>query len=226
MLFVFLPGCVVWDIRNELRQTNAHVAAVQEKLGATNDKLSGVDDRLTGTNHSLTAVEEQLNLLRSMNQSMGRLDEHLASLRKTIGAIDSMIPFMDLGGGPLPEEPVASADGTADAAQPGAAATPGSTTPPSAKRDVLHGLWVSVYPNGSRALVILPNATFVASTLDPKGDSKPPKVERGSWKRTDAGLMLQMDAAKSAATAMPLLNPSARSFAVQDKDSIWVFTRP
>jgi hypothetical protein len=97
----FLPGCVVWDIRDEMRRTNAQVGAVQESLAATNQRLDGVDTRLTGTNErlqgtntSLTNVEEQLLQLREITSSMGKLT--CTCLRyEYLGAINN--DALDLG---------------------------------------------------------------------------------------------------------------------------------
>lgn len=231
----FLPGCVVWDIRDEMRRTNAQVGAVQESLAATNQRLDGVDTRLTGTNErlqgtntSLTTVEEQLLLLREINSSMGKLDVHLASLRKTIGAINNMMPFLDLGDAPAEEavaaEPgaeaaqaAAPAEGTAQPAQP-------TESAPAPKREVLLGLWVSAYPDSSRALIIMPDGKYLHSKPDSKGKST--QTERGTWKKGEKSLTLQPDLIKIMAPPMQLMNATTRSFAVQDGEQVWVYTRP
>lgn len=230
----FLPGCVVWDIRDEMRRTNAQVGAVQESLTATNQRLDGVDTRLTGTNErlqgtntSLTTVEEQLQLLREINSSMGKLDVHLASLRKTIGAINNMMPFLDLGDAPVEEagaaEPGAEPTQTADPAEGTAAPQPAETTP-APKREVLLGLWVSAYPDSSRALIIMPDGKYLHSKPDSKGKST--QTERGTWKKGEKSLTLQPDLVKIMAPPMQLVNATSRSFAVQDGEQVWVYTRP
>lgn len=235
----FLPGCVVWDIRDEMRRTNAQVGAVQESLTATNQRLDGVDTRLTGTNErlqgtntSLSTVEEQLQLLREINSSMGKLDVHLASLRKTIGAINTMMPFLDLGDAPVEEAAVAgpSAEPSAEPAQ--AAAPAEGTTQPAQpaesaaapKREVLLGLWVSAYPDSSRALIIMPDGKYLHSKPDSKG--KTTQTERGTWKKGEKSLTLQPDLIKIMAPPMQLMNATSRSFAVQDGEQVWVYTRP
>lgn len=230
----FLPGCVVWDIRDEMRRTNAQVGAVQESLTATNQRLDGVDTRLTGTNErlqgtntSLTTVEEQLQLLREINSSMGKLDVHLASLRKTIGAINNMMPFLDLGDAPVEEaaaaEPGAEPTQTAAPAEATAVTQPAETTP-APKREVLLGLWVSAYPDSSRALIIMPDGKYLHSKPDSKGKST--QTERGTWKKGEKSLTLQPDLVKIMAPPMQLVNATSRSFAVLDGEQVWVYTRP
>lgn len=114
---LFLPGCIVGEIRDELKNANKQLTDVQttlakldntnEQLAATNAELTRTAEliasvqqglgRIDTTNSSLGDVQQRLALLQSINVSLGRLDTHLASLRKTIGRIDSAIPFIDLG---------------------------------------------------------------------------------------------------------------------------------
>jgi len=124
-------GCIFWDIRDEVRNTNSRLGEVEsslagtnaslgqtndelkvvqsglERLDRTNELIGGVEQglhRLDSTNESLVDMHERLALLRSIEQSLMRLDTHLAALRQTIGRIDGMIPFLDLGG----DEPIES----------------------------------------------------------------------------------------------------------------------
>ena len=155
-----LSGCVVWDIRNEMRKTNTNLVEVQErltKLDQTNSSLDRTNERLEkanalidnverglgridSTNNSLSGLEQQLVLLKSIDKSLNHLDQHLASLRKTINKLDGVIPFLDLGGD-APVEPtapasaeepaLAAADGVAPV-ENAAAATPAATAPGTA----------------------------------------------------------------------------------------------
>lgn len=261
---LFLPGCVVWDIRNEMRKTNAHVGAVQESLTATNQRLDGVDsqlsatnqkltgvdsqlsgtnerltgtnERLQGTNTSLSGVEEQLALLREINSSMGKLDTHLASLRKSIGAINGMLPFLGLDDAPAEvstpsgDQPVA-AEGAA-ASDPGAANNATSAPTPTPKREVLVGVWVSTYPDRSRAIIVMADGKYLWSKPDAKGKST--IVERGAWSKDAGTLRLQADGAPAAAP-MALMNATSKSFAVQEGGAggaggtggpVWVYVKP
>lgn len=233
-----LPGCVVWEIRDEMRRTNAQVGAVQESLSSTNQRLAGVDSQLTGTNErlsgtnerlqgtnsSLSGVEEQLALLREINASMGKLDVHLASLRRTIGAINNMMPFLDLGADAPSAEPGATEpahDGDAAPADAGAVQAQAAVQP---KREVLVGLWVSAYPDAERAMVVLPDGRYILSRPDAK--SKGALTERGVWKRGEGTLTLQPDLVKIASPALPLMNATTRSFAVDEGGQVWVYARP
>lgn len=132
-----LPGCIVQEIRDELKGVNSNLATVQEsldKLDETNERIlktneslsrtntliDGVEKglgRIDNTNTSLGSVDQRLSLLASIDKSLNRLDSHLASLRGTISKLDSAIPFLDLGGGEVPAEAPAATAG----AEPGAA---------------------------------------------------------------------------------------------------------
>ncbi len=228
-----LPGCVVWEIRDEMRRTNAQVGAVQESLASTNQKLSGVDTQLTGTNErlsgtnerlqgtnsSLSGVEEQLALLREINASMGKLDTHLASLRKSIGAINNMMPFLGLDDVPAETD----AAPAADAPEGAPAEPPKEGQPAQPRREVLVGVWVSAYPDRSRALIVTPDGKYLLSKPDAKG--KTTVVERGAWKRGDKALTLQPDAAPPV-LPIELLHATGKTFAVQDGAAVWVFVKP
>lgn len=122
---MFLSGCIVQEIRDELKAANAQLSGVQEKLeqleitnstlDATNLELANTNrliqnvrggltdidtglNRIDSTNDSLSMLEKQLVTLDSMNKSMIRLDGHLGSLRTTISKLDTALPFFDLGG--------------------------------------------------------------------------------------------------------------------------------
>lgn len=85
LLAANLPGCIVYDIRDNLVAINQSLDVIQEDLKEvqkTNEQLVGLDNRLV--------------ILDGMGDSLQRLDEHLLSLRKTIANIDSTIPFLKL----------------------------------------------------------------------------------------------------------------------------------
>jgi hypothetical protein len=86
---------------------------------------------------------------------------------------------------------------------------------------VLLGLWVSAYPDSSRALIIVPDGKYLHSKPDSK--SKSTQTERGTWKKGEKSLTLQPDLIKI--MAPPMLSKPA-PFAVQDGDQVWVYTRP
>ena len=121
-----LPGCIVWDIRDQLKQANAQLAEVNGSvtvthseiqqvknrlntmnadLGTTNDKLLEANTKLVDVQSGLTRVDTTNSSLGTLDQqltsmqaSLTKIDGHLASLRGTIGKLDSAIPFLDLGG--------------------------------------------------------------------------------------------------------------------------------
>lgn len=184
-----LSGCIVWDIRNEMRKTNANLVDVQErltKLDTTNSSLertnTGLEKtnvlidnverglgRIDSTNSSLNTLEQQLALLQSIDKSLTHLDAHLASLRKTISKLDGVIPFLDLGGdAPVgPEPSPAGAEPTVAAAE----AAPAPDGKPAegaaavaAKREPLGGTWLTQYPSRDSALVILQDGRYFWAT--------------------------------------------------------------
>lgn len=132
-LMFTLPGCVVWEIRDEMRGVNARLDQVEATLTTVNAGLGTVNNELTDieiqlgdvrgtidhtneyldsvygglddTNTSLGDMQERLLLLRSVQTSLTNIDAHLASLRKTINRIDGAIPFLSLGGDEVVETP-------------------------------------------------------------------------------------------------------------------------
>jgi hypothetical protein len=132
-LIFALPGCVVWEIRDEMRGVNTRLDKVESTLQTVDAGLTTVNDELTDievqlgdvrgtidntneyldsvygglddTNTSLGDMQERLLLLRSVQTSLTNIDAHLASLRKTINRIDGAIPFLSLGGDEVVETP-------------------------------------------------------------------------------------------------------------------------
>lgn len=242
---LFLPGCIVGEIRDELKNANKQLTDVQTtlaKLDNTNEQLASTNAELTRTaelisnvqqglgridttNSSLGDVQQRLALLQSINVSLSRLDTHLASLRKTIGRIDSAIPFIDLGSDdsdvaePAPlaaADPAASSDIPVEAAAPAAGAAPApaaetpavaatTTEPPAdpapAAREPMLGAWISRYPDDGVALILLSDNHCILATRTPPAN--PVAVERtGTWKRDQRHIILTMDA-QAAAPAQP-----------------------
>jgi hypothetical protein len=116
-----LSGCIVQEIRDDLKGVNTKLGTVETNLNETNKMLAGANERLSGvggglevTNSSLSTLDERVRLLASIDKSMVKLDGHLASLRGTIARIDSTIPFLDLGGD-APVETAAAAGESGDA---------------------------------------------------------------------------------------------------------------
>jgi hypothetical protein len=243
-----LPGCVAWQIRDEVRAANAQLVEVQDTIVRTNERLEQTNTligsveqglgRIDSTNTSLAALEQQLALLNSINTSLAQLDLHMASLRRTIGRFDSVIPFLDLGGDapldvspttPTPPPPSAQAGGAgAGAAQAGdapAGQEAAGETP--ARRDPLLGVWVRVYPDADEAYVLEANGTFVHSIAG-----------YGTWRRDGMRLEFTFPATttkRADGTAeerpeqvwtMEVLHVTGRSLAVRSGPLLRVYARP
>lgn len=213
-----LPGCVAWEIRDDLRRANTQLEEVDKSLTGTNEQIAEVERglaRLDDTNTSLGSVEEQLAYLRSIEASLGRLDQHLASLRRTISRIDRTIPFLDLGGGdpPPPEPPVADAADEPEARRPA--------------RDPLLGTWLSEFPMQGFVIVLLDGGEFV---LTPAQFWNPEEgiILRGTWKREDARLTLTpRNAGPAGAPAvLTIVTHTSRSITLEHAGQLQVYTRP
>lgn len=240
-LLLFLPGCVVWEIRDEMRATNQHLDDVKESLETANTAMATANEGLAQANSRLDQVDEglarldqtntlmndvgqdlgrvkvqlegvggQLAVLDSIQTSLQRLDVHLASLRKTIGSIDSMIPFLDLGGGgqetPLEPDltemkPSVQAEG-GDRPDAGEAAA-------GQKRDVILGVWVRRYPEPDVALVLLNDGKYIRSTTV-VGD---PPLSEGRWTREGAVITFTPDPGAAASGTPPAGQPAGTNAA-------------
>lgn len=274
-------GCIAWEIRDEMRVTNANLGEVQSKLAEVDQSLAKLDTtnqsiantnknlddtiarlekanqlidsvgqglgRLDTTNQSLDTLERQLALLESIRVSLSRLDTHLASLRKTIGRIDSAIPFLDLGGG----EPVTDAPALETAAAPaqeGAAADAASaTSSPTAaaapvRRDPLGGIWATQFPAEGTTLVMLPDNTYRLALKEAPTPGVPGtggvRVEKGTWAREDKVYTLTADpmtrtGAGGVAETVPgrtwkmvVVSSSTRAAAVEIDGNLTLLVRP
>lgn len=262
LLAPWLGGCVVWEIRDGIRESNVQLVNVKATLDNVNASLDNVNTRLDNvnsrldkvdlglgrlddTNLSLTDMKERLILLRSVEESLKHVDAHLASLRKTIGTIDSAIPFLDLGGDAPIEDPVAApavADAGAEqvvaatpaereaAAQPVAAAAAEPAVP--AKRDALIGTWVSAYPDDARALVLQQGNTFVY--IEGATPKVPARRSAGRWVREKTTLTLDAIQPPPQGKTQPppqiqtwqILSLTARSITIEGPDGLIVFAKP
>jgi hypothetical protein len=236
---VLPQGCVVWEIRDEMRATNAQMGEVSKTLEKTNQRIDEVDQglaRIDTTNGSLTDLEERLKLLQSIDKSLGRLDTHLASLRKTIGKIDSAIPFLGLGGDEAVAEPEAA---VADAAPVAEAAAPVAEAAKGKAHDPMMGTWLERYPQSATALVLMEGryiqATQGATQGTAQGTGGGAIVQRGTWKKDGAECSFTPDSPPNApkpggeavgAWKMTVISMSGRSATVQVGDQVWVLARP
>ena len=85
-----LPGCVVWEIRDELVSVNTRLAAVDERLGSIDEQLEAIEPQLEPLPNL-----ERLQTLGSITTSLEQIDAHLAALRRTISSLDRAVPFLN-----------------------------------------------------------------------------------------------------------------------------------
>ncbi len=217
-----LPGCIVQEIRDEIKAANAQLLGVQGSLdqantglsnanaalGQANERLDKVDQglqrldrtnaligdveqglvRIDRTNASLTDLDRQLAQLISIERSLARLDQHLTAVRKTMAALDGIVPFLDLDTGPVTDVPqtpatpppapdaaaVASQDAAAEARAGSPAAPAGEAPEPMAGarsgRDPLLGIWMSQYPEKDHVLILQPGGRYIRSEVGKHGE--------------------------------------------------------
>ncbi|QQS08069.1 MAG: hypothetical protein IPK69_08635 [Phycisphaerales bacterium] len=132
---VLQGGCVVWDIRNDLRGVNGRLEHVESQLAAldkTNQQLDELKGQMESLKVQLVALQTSLQVMPSMDATLVKLDGHLAGLRGTIESIDKTIPFLSLS--PKEEEKPEGAAGehgapTDDSMPPSPDSTGESATP-------------------------------------------------------------------------------------------------
>lgn len=122
----FLPGCIAWEIRDELRTANYRISSLQTEL-----------EELQRTNQRLEVVRQQLLILERIQISLSNLDEHLAAVRVVISSMSSMMSLFDFSEDePVdpndPNAPGAAEQGAGDAAA-GDAGEAGGTAPKESK---------------------------------------------------------------------------------------------
>lgn len=120
---LFLPGCVVQAMHDDLAATNKGVQKLAElapelqrtnaaidrsnaqlerlyaELAETHKSLNVVIARMDSTNSHLQESVRELRRLEPMSASLKNLDESLASLRKSIENIDRVIPLLNISEG-------------------------------------------------------------------------------------------------------------------------------
>lgn len=138
-LALTLPGCIIQDIHDRMEETSLEMSRANENLERVTAQLevanATLEQRLAAidiTNEHLTATRERLELLDAIHHELKALDLHLASLRRTLDNIDSVIPILNLAdpatdpAEETPEEPT----GTPPDA-PATSPTSPQPTPPS-----------------------------------------------------------------------------------------------
>ena len=112
-----MPGCIAWEIRDEMRTANYRISSLQTEL-----------EELQRTNQRLELVRTQLLILERIQISLANLDEHLAAVRVVISSMSSMMSLFDFSEeeptgleGDAATEPDASGNApTGEAVEPGA----------------------------------------------------------------------------------------------------------
>ena len=128
-------GRILDQTNTHLDTTNATLAAVRDQLDAvnrTNDLLLDLQFGLgTGSKGDTEVIEKRKSVLDTLNTidtSLGKLDHHLASLRRTLENIDSTIPFIGFAD-PADEEEEGVLEGEGAETPPDAEAPPDAETP-------------------------------------------------------------------------------------------------
>ncbi len=241
-LLLALPGCVVWEIRDEMRGVNSRLDVVDASLNEVNDELTDIEvqmgdvrasiDRtntyldtvyggIDATNTSLIDMQERLILLRSVQSSLVNIDAHLASLRKTINRIDGAIPFLSLGGDEVIETPATPAPGAHAEGEDAEGETTASSQPARQRVDPLIGVWMSVQPNDGSTIVLQPENEYMLSRTDDLGVTV---RERGKWGR--AGSMITLTPTEGATKSWTIVLQTTRSLTVDNGEQIRVFVKP
>jgi hypothetical protein len=247
-LLLGLPGCVVWEIRDEMRGVNSRLDVVDASLTEVNDELTDIEVQLSDvrgsieqtntyldtvygglddTNTSLADMQVRLALLRSVQTSLTNIDTHLASLRKTINRIDGAIPFLSLGGDEVIETPAAepedgsSAPETVVKAEGEAGEATAASAPARRRNDPLVGVWISAQPSDGTTLVLQPENRYMLSRTDDLGATS---RESGEWERSGSTITLTPAAGKG--TSWTIVLQTTRSVTVDNGEQIRVFVKP
>jgi hypothetical protein len=93
LLALFSGGCVFWDIRDEVRASNAHIERVQEGLSATQGAIDQTNASIGQTNAAIdqtnaaidqthAAIDQANAKLRDVEGGLARLDTTNSSLKE------------------------------------------------------------------------------------------------------------------------------------------------
>jgi prefoldin subunit 5 len=124
-------GCVFDHIHEELVAINGNMKVTQDILRQANTTLDEVHqqlDEVQKTNELLvqlqaglgteeaadTRAENRMSIIgtmESIDRSLGKMDDHMTALRKTIANIDSTIPFLKFSSDEVEAEADAPQDG-------------------------------------------------------------------------------------------------------------------
>jgi len=226
-----LPGCIAWEIRDEIRTTNQHLkemdpvllntrgllATVNADIRRTNEQLDAVRSELAETRTQLTAVESSLETanpkLFEVNSGLDRmqvLNEVHASLQRVESHLGPLSRTMGSLGGTLSWLGMGGADTGTDLlatdadASPTAGAAPTADASPAARpqRDLLIGTWLLEFPPPAP-----PQVSPAAFVIKPDGTflrAEPGKpLVSGTWSRAERKLTLTSDQDAPSAVSTP-----------------------
>lgn len=242
-----LPGCVVWEIRDEMRNVHAQLNEVNTELEGVNtslesvqlqlamleqtrDRLIQVEGGLGQTNESLSSLDQQLTLLRSIQSSLGNLDAHLLSLRKSIQGINRVVPFLNFGGDDIVESDAPATGATSDALASGdatGAQGDDDAGPAFARPDPLLGVWMTVRPAGGPTLVVDRDSYL----LEEHAADGQVVLRTGTWSRDGATLVLQPEGFDEMGAPLPerrweIVLQTGRSMAIRRDRDLLIFAKP
>lgn len=69
-LFCLLPGCIAWEIRDEMRTANSSLAGANWRLDEAGARMTAANQRLDVANERLQRVDERVILTQSILQSV------------------------------------------------------------------------------------------------------------------------------------------------------------
>lgn len=240
-----LPGCVVWEIRDEMRNVHAQLNEVNAELEGVNtslesvqiqlamleqtrDRLIQVEGGLGQTNDSLSSLDQQLQLLRSIQTSLGNLDAHLLSLRKSIQGINRVVPFLNFGGDEIVQTDAPARPAGVAAASPGADALDNDDDAAAIVRpDPLLGVWMTVRPAGGPTLIVDRDSYL----LEEHAADGQVVLRAGAWSRDGNTLVLQPEGvdetgAPFAERRWEIVLQTGRSMAIRRDRDLLIFAKP
>lgn len=178
MMLGGLSGCIVQDIRDEMRSANQQLPRVNDGLDKANVGLDKANGGLDGANAALSRTNGHL---QNIDRELARVDQHLAAVQKALAAVDGMVPFLDLGGGgsdspstePISPPPTAATatdatnvSGTSGGGSAASASGAGTATAASTPRDPLEGIWVCQFPEKDHVLIVQPGGKYIRADVD------------------------------------------------------------
>jgi septal ring factor EnvC (AmiA/AmiB activator) len=89
-----LPGCVAYEIRDELRTSNASFAELslsREQLEESNRQLTAVNRQLAEVNRQLAESSARLT---EVEKRMAGIDSNLGYIRSAVKTADKLVPFV------------------------------------------------------------------------------------------------------------------------------------